>query len=177
MVSGRLQKLFLLLQLKVMFTTPIIDIKGIPEAAGLLKRRMKRLESFREPLTILALDFFKLQKGWMDSEGRGSWVELAPGYARWKRKRVGNKPKLQLTGKMYEDMTGESSGGVRIRNSQVTVRATQSGKRWLYHSRGLATGNKSGHKRPVRQVISPATRIRKDYWVRLVSRWAAGQDI
>jgi hypothetical protein len=159
------------------FNTPIYNLTGVPEAIKLLGHRMRRLENFREPLEILKKDFFGVQRGWMDSEGRGSWQELSPGYARWKRKRVGDKPILQLTGDMYSDLVGESEGGVTIRRGELRIKAAKSGRRWVMHTHGLADGNKSGHSRPVRQVLSPALRVRKARWNRLLRDWVAGQNV
>jgi hypothetical protein len=153
------------------------EIKGIPAAVQVLRRRMMRLENFRDPLALVADDFFKIQKGWMDSEGRGSWEELAPGYAKWKRKKVGDKPILQFSGRMYDDLTGRSPGSLRIERGRVTVRAVKSGNLWRYHSRGSADGNKSGNPRPRRQVLSPALRIRKARWGRILRDWVAGVDV
>lgn len=152
-------------------------IDGIPDAVKVLRRRMQRLENFRDPLAMLAEDFFKVQRGWMDSEGRGRWEELKPGYASWKRKKVGNKPILQFSGAMYDDFTGGSDGGLRIERGRVTIRAVKSGQRWKWHTRGLATGNKSGHPRPKRQVLSPAMNVRKAHWNRLLARWVAGENV
>lgn len=160
-----------------MTVSVVYRIEGIPDAIKNLRRRMARLENFRDPLVALANDFFNLQRGWMDSEGRGQWVELAPGYARWKRKKVGDKPILQLTGEMYQDLTQGNAGGVRVDRGRLTIRATRSGSRWKWHSQGLATGNRSGNPRPKRQVLSPALRLRTAHWNRLLARWAAGENV
>lgn len=160
-----------------MFITPIYNLKGIPDAVRKLGFRVSRLQSFREPLMMLRDDFFALQKAWMDSEGQGSWEELKPRYAKWKVSKVGNKPMLQFTGGMYDDLTGRSSGGVRITNSSIQIRAVRSGRRWMYHSHGLSTGNKSGRARPRRQVLSPALRIRQNRWNKLLRDWAAGEKL
>lgn len=154
--------------------TPIYDIKGIPEAAKKLGLRIKRLESFREPLTILKNDFSALQQGWLDSQGRGTWKPLRSGYARWKLKKVGFKPILQFTGNMYADVTGQSEGSVRISRGELSIRAVKTGRLWTYHQQGLSTGNKSGFARPVRKVLSPALRIRQGRWNKLLRDWAAG---
>lgn len=157
-----------------MFTTPIYEIKGIPEAIKKLGFRMRRLEDFREPLTILKDDFFALQKGWMDSQGRGTWKALRPAYSKWKIKKVGRKPILQLTGDMYADVTGGSPYGTRISRGEATIRAVKSGRRWIQHSQGLSEDNKSGFERPKRRVLSPALNVRRPYWNRLLRNWAAG---
>ncbi len=146
------------------YKTPIIRLEGLPETIKVLKRRMKRLESFHSPLTQVAEDFFSLQQGWLDSEGRGAWTPLTLSYAKWKRNRVGEKPMMQLTGDMYADMTGGTRGGIRIRRDSLVVRATKSGARWIDHSRGRG-------RRPKRQIVSPAVNLRKRYWHRMITKW------
>src|SRR5215213_1345040 len=103
-----------------MYTTPIYEFRGIPEALKVLGYRQRRLENFREPLMLLKNDFFVLQRGWLDSEGRAAWEPLKPRYLAWKVKKVGNKPMLQLTGDMYADLTGENDAGVRSTSSSLT---------------------------------------------------------
>jgi hypothetical protein len=160
-----------------MFTTPIYNLRGIDEAVKKLGFRITRLQSFRSPLEMIRTDFFELQKGWMDSEGRGSWSPLRPRYLKWKISKVGDKPILQFSGAMYDDVTGQSSGGTNLGPTSLTVRAVKSGTRWTYHERGLSTGNKSGRARPRRKVLSPALYIRKAHWNRLLRDWAAGAHL
>ncbi len=136
-----------------------------------------RLENFRDPLEMLATDFYQLQRAWMDSEGHGRWPALNPRYAAWKLRKVGNKPILQFQGDMYDDLTGGNKEGLHIGSSRVTIRAAKTGRRWVYHTQGLATGNPSGRARKKRQVLSPALRIRQKYWNSLMRRWMAGESI
>lgn len=160
-----------------MYSTPIYNLKGIPEAVKRLGFRINRLQSFRTPLEMIRHDFFQVQKGWMDSEGRGSWSELRPRYLKWKVSKVGEKPILQFSGKMYDDVTGRSSGGTDVGATSLTIRAVKSGARWLYHERGLSVGNKSGRPRPKRKVLSPALYVRKARWNRMIRDWAAGENL
>jgi hypothetical protein len=160
-----------------MYTTLIYNLNGIPQAIKKLGFRITRLQSFREPLMILKEDFFRLQKGWMDSQGRGSWTPLKPRYAKWKITKVGNKPMLQFTGGMYDDLTGQSEAGVRLTGSSVSIRAAKSGRLWMYHERGTNEGNPSGRDRPKRKVLSPALYIRKARWNKLLRDWAIGASL
>lgn len=161
-----------------MIATPVFHIEGIPNAVQVLRRRMLRLENFSDPLRILAGDFYRVQQAWMDTEGHGRWPQLNPRYAAWKRRKVGDKPILQFRGDMYDDLTGRGGeGGLRISPTRVTIRAAKTGRRWVYHTEGLATGNASGRARPRRQVLSPALRIRKKYWTSLMVRWINGEDV
>jgi hypothetical protein len=160
-----------------MVPSVVFKIEGIDVAVKNLRRKMQRLDNFRDPLHIVAEDFYKLQRRWMDSEGGGHWPGLNPRYASWKIKRVGDKPILQFSGAMYDDLTGRTPDGLRITASRVTIRATKSGSRWKWHTEGSSAGNKSGQERKRRQVISPAMRIRKQYWASLLARWVAGQTV
>lgn len=160
-----------------MIATPVFNLKGIPEAVKKLGFKIKRLETFREPLSMIRDDWFTVQKAWMDSEGRGTWEELRPRYAKWKISKVGNKPLLQFTGGMYDDLTGASGGGVKLSRNGMRISTVKSGRKWMWHSQGSSAGNKSGRSRPRRQVLSPALRIRQARWTKMLRDWAAGLPV
>ena len=150
-------------------------IEGIPKAIQNLRNRQKHLEDFHDPLNLLVKDFFEVQRGWMNSEGRGSWKPLSAKYEKWKRNKVGSKLMLQFRGDLYDDVTGASSGGTSVSRGRATIRTVKSGSKWRWHTEGLSTNNKSGFARPRRRVLSPALQIRRQYWNKLLARWAAGE--
>ena len=150
-----------------MISAPVYRISGLDVAAAGIRRRMRRLENWREPLSLIARDFYNVQRGWMDSEGRGHWTELSPRYAAWKRRKVGDKPILQFSGAMYNDLTGNSAGAMTIRRDRLTLRTPRSGNRWKLHAEGRG-------KRPVRSPFSPALRLRRKTWSSILTKWAKG---
>jgi hypothetical protein len=147
-----------------MIITPKFSISGIDLAAGNLRRRMKKLNDWRQPLTLVAEDFYNVQRGWMDSEGRKSWKPLSARYEAWKRRKVGDKPILQFSGAMYDDLTGASPGSMRVTRTDLTLKTPRSGNRWKLHAEGRG-------KRPKRNPISPALRIRRATWSKIMREW------
>jgi hypothetical protein len=151
-----------------MIYLPVYTLRGIDVATSTLRRRMKKLSDWREPLLLIAQDFYKLEEGWLDSEGRGSWPALSPRYAKWKENKVGPLPILQFSGAMYSDLIGQSAGSMVIRRDRLTLRTPQSKNRWKLHAEGQG-------KRKVRNPLSPALRVRHGVWASLMTKWAAGK--
>jgi hypothetical protein len=148
-----------------MFALPVYQLRGLDVAMMGLRRRMRKLDNWRDPLVLVAADFYKLQRGWLESEGRASWQALSPRYAAWKQRKVGTKPILQFTGAMHADLTGMSSGSVTIRRDRLTLRTPRSGNRWKLHAEGRG-------RRPVRNPLSPALRLRRPTWNKILRDWA-----
>jgi hypothetical protein len=146
---------------------PVYEVRGIDIAIGVLRRRMRKLENWREPLTLIAQDYYEVERGWLDSEGRGRWQELSPKYAAWKARKVGQKPMLQFSGAMYDDLTGRSSGATVIYRDRLRLRTPRSGSRWKLHAEGRG-------KRPVRNPLSPALRLRRQKWNSILAAWMKG---
>jgi phage gpG-like protein len=69
-------------------------------------------------------EFYKIEKEQFDSEGSsgasGKWAALTPKYATWKQKKYGSLPILQLTGKLYKEMTTEA-GVVEKKAQEMTL--------------------------------------------------------
>lgn len=151
----------------------VFRLSGISEAIKKLKKRQNRLGDWRDAFQRIATDFYAVEKGWLDSKGRGQWAPLRPVYAAWKRKRYPRKPLMQLTGALHADLIGKS-GGLRLRRDGMVISAPLSGRRWRDHEEGSSRGNTSGYARTVRKVISPAMRIRRTTWNKILKNWASG---
>jgi hypothetical protein len=74
------------------------------------QEKMRRVEGladmtdvFSEVIDVVVMPEVKEQ---LDTEGRGKYPPLTPGYARRKRKLYGDRPILQATGEMYRAFTG-----------------------------------------------------------------------
>lgn len=151
----------------------VFRFTGIPEAIKKLKQRQRRMDDWRDAFQRIATDFYNVETGWLDSKGRGQWKPLRPVYAAWKKKRYPGKPLMQLTGDMYRDLTGKS-GGLKLRRDGMSISAPLSGRRWRDHEEGTSNGNASGYARTVRKTISPAMRIRRTTWTKILRDWASG---
>jgi hypothetical protein len=147
---------------------PEVRLIGAELAKKLLLRRIKRLEDFRTPLNDIAKDFFSIEQNWLDAEGKGKWPPLSPAYARWKRSSgFPGRKMMQLTRTMYEEFTGKSKGGVRVRPSELTVRIRRSSGYWLLHQRG-----RQGRKRRI--ILSPDMRNARRRWHTIITNWIKG---
>lgn len=152
----------------------VFRLSGIPVAIKKLKMRQNRLGDWTDAFRKIGADFYDVERGWLGSKGRGAWAPLRPVYAAWKRKHYPRKPLMQLTGALQADLTGKS-GGLKLRRDGMSITAPLSGRRWRDHEDGSSRGNASGYARTVRKVISPAMRIRRNTWNKILKDWASGE--
>lgn len=147
---------------------PVLQVKGLKGIKEHLKRRIKRIENLREPLGMIAKDFYAMERDWFESKGGGRWQPLSKGYAAWKRKTHPGKPIMRLTDKMWSEFTGKP-GHMTIDRFSLRIRVIGADY-WTLHNKG------SKMKRiPKRPLISPVLEVRQKAWSQLITRWLSAR--
>jgi hypothetical protein len=85
-------------------------IGGAEQFGRELDNMVKEIEDAQptlEAVTNKAL--YPIMRERFDTEGRGGWRELTPGYAEAKKRQYGNKPILQRTGALYNSLTDKGA--------------------------------------------------------------------
>ena len=147
---------------------PIVEVRGLKQAKDHLKRRIKRIENLREPLGMIAQDFYSMEREWFASKGGGRWQPLSKNYAAWKRKAHPGKPIMRLTDKMWSEFTGKP-GHMTIDRFRLRIRVVGANY-WQLHNKG----SKAKHI-PKRPLISPVLDVRKQAWSELITRWLSAR--
>jgi hypothetical protein len=97
-------------------------IDGMPELFRGLREFAEGAGDLRRSERDLFARFGDTERGWLGSEGRGSFAPLSPAYARRKQQRHGPRPILQASGELFRALTDAPAFEVGAGGTEMTIR-------------------------------------------------------
>lgn len=137
-----------------------VTVDGQTRIKVQLRRFSSAASDMRPGFERIADWFADEERRLFDSEGSAyppGWPALSPRYADWKRRRVGNKPILEFTGRLRRSLTRRPFGQEFISRDTLTVGTDVPYAR--YHQRG--TGRLPRRPPLIKQNRAVKTRLTK----------------
>ncbi len=131
-----------------------MDSAGTEKMLGRLDVALGDLRPVWPTIHRIVLDFFKARFRSEGAYAGARWVPLSPAYAAWKRRHYGDKPILQLTGRLLASSTEEDHAEhvYRVGPSFMEAGTSWAPSPWV-HQRGVPK-----HNLPARPILVAPSR-------------------
>lgn len=87
-----------------------VTVEGATEFNRAINGLADYIDDFTPTLELVVeRGFYPIMAEIFETENRGRWEDLSPGYADWKQRNYGDKPIMQLTGSLMESLTSKDA--------------------------------------------------------------------